>query len=1235
MDALRDEQFDELGLETPFSGSLTGETDREGPLNFGEETFVTLPSSELQSASSLESAISEAESEAAQSSEAEWLEAEWLETPSAAAAESLESYCERLGRQWSERRKGDPSPEALRAWLMEDHEATQLGAQQRWKKLSGSADFASRVTRAWMISREEQMHFQTDPGAGVKPLGPFNPPAAKVELIAEGLIEGSDKAPVAPLTARFARQLKRTFPGVQMSNYRGHGGGPFLNRGYSLDLFLEGRDERGFYKPEQVKKLLRAVSSAARSVGAGWRCLYNDFQVADAINREFGHRHVLFIGAVSRDRSKRVTGLNWHGPNPLILHVHLDLAPVAGAELGESEHSDVGEAEVHLCAACEKGRADGFAFHDQAVLEEVRDPFESRGEALEQRGEEPHAEAFEQESKELAEAGLSPAERRALEITSTLETGKAGGFYGLSGNFDGQGLSFGLVNWTIGTGSLQPLLRDFAHEEPSRWKAVFGRDADRFEALIARKGREAEREQLRFAVEEMNEKALVRGHVRWAIREPWRTYFKRLSEEPAFRQIQLRYVRNLLGRAAYFCRLFALKSERAFAFMFDAVSSHGKWWLTRKFPGGAQKRRLLLEERLRPFGGIGHGPEREVLLIIADVLAETSAPRWADNVRSRKRWFVTGEHRRARELAGLEPSADRPWTLSAGTIVHEEGEELAWLDFEGGPQMEEFSSEYHEGEAPWPGEAENWAAEAESQFESEGGFGSETAFGSEAALGELGFESGFGSESLEQGEEEWRPSEAMVEALLAAPQSESLDYEESEAPAQACRDYPDSYRKLIRRRNTPGEVLNRTQGNPSTDLTLQFSDYDVNAYLAGEKAKHAANVGTITDFIRRRLAQGSSVDVTITGSASHTGTREYNQELSDKRADCMARMIRASLTSSELARIRFDTHGEGFDKSKCEGSQCELPGYRSVLVSVHAPNRPPTPIKPEPPGFDKFSIRCCSFHSKKIEEVALDALLRKLPEGMPRWAAEKIEPILRKRGAEVLSKLLKRLPKLAQLSGDVKKLLKFLPVEITRQTAVFQIRERRDVPNPEQITLCYSGWGGRLALPLPGKLDDALDELLPPLPKFAPRVMVEAREQLKRLMKDELKNLLPGRVASLLGKLDSNTPGPWKPFELNRRQRLAVFLGRAEIFIDIISDIQEPGQITLGFDSRPWTMPDKQQRTILRCQRGCAESVIQLQIAGGGFDLLSVNVGDLESKGCACTTEAQSEAFEPEAFEFA
>ena len=78
---------------------------------------------------------------------------------------------------------------------------------------------------------------------------------------------------------------------------------------------------------------------------------------------------------------------------------------------------------------------------------------------------------IELEEEVLESSGLTPAELKAVQITSTFETGKRGGFYGLSGNFDGYGISFGLVNWKIGTGSLQPLLRDFAAGEPARWKA--------------------------------------------------------------------------------------------------------------------------------------------------------------------------------------------------------------------------------------------------------------------------------------------------------------------------------------------------------------------------------------------------------------------------------------------------------------------------------------------------------------------------------------------------------------------------------------------------------------------------------------------------------------------------------------------------------------------------------------------------------------------------------------------
>jgi LAS superfamily LD-carboxypeptidase LdcB len=280
-----------------------------------------------------------------------------------------------------------------------------------------------------------------------------------------------------------------------------------------------------------------------------------------------------------------------------------------------------------------------------------------------------------EEEAALAGSGLTPTEQKAVETTSLFETGKRGGFYGLSGNFDGQGLSFGLVNWTIGTGSLQPLLRDFAKENPGRWVQVFGADASAFLQLIARTGKQAEKDQHRFAIEQMNTLSVgKRGKRTWTVRQPWVGYFKRLSEDTAFRKIQVRYVRHLLASAADYCRRYRLTSELAFCFMFDTVSSHGKWWPKKK------QRGLLVEQARRTLAarfGEGRVPEGELLLAIADVLATTSAQRWADNVRRRKRWFVTGQHPRGRELDGLKPSADVRWTTSSTTSPAGESEDFS------------------------------------------------------------------------------------------------------------------------------------------------------------------------------------------------------------------------------------------------------------------------------------------------------------------------------------------------------------------------------------------------------------------------------------------------------------------------------------------------------------------------------------------------------------------------------
>ena len=300
--------FDELGLEVPFAENLDAEEtlDLKTALReFGETPFAAY--------------------------EAEATNDEWLEDDQEAGEpEGLGEFAERLGKEWSRRKGGQPSPEAIRDGLLKDYQDTLDGARRRWKDKFGSGRLAAKtITQAWMISRQEQMRFKTASASNLKPLRNFTPPSQSVALVADPLIHDSTKAPVAPIMVQFVKELRRRFGGsLSVSNYRGHGGGKFRDRGYSLDLFLKGRDQRGFYLHQTAKTLLRAVNEAARAVQAQWRVIYNDFGVADAINQETGQMNVIFAGTVRRDKNKRVTGLNWHGPSPLILHFHLDLAPL-------------------------------------------------------------------------------------------------------------------------------------------------------------------------------------------------------------------------------------------------------------------------------------------------------------------------------------------------------------------------------------------------------------------------------------------------------------------------------------------------------------------------------------------------------------------------------------------------------------------------------------------------------------------------------------------------------------------------------------------------------------------------------------------------------------------------------------------------------------------------------------------------------------------------------------------
>ncbi len=282
---------------------------------------------------------------------------------------------------------------------------------------------------------------------------------------------------------------------------------------------------------------------------------------------------------------------------------------------------------------------------------------------------------------------LSPSELKAVRITSTFETGRAGGFGGLTGNFDGQGLSFGLLNFTIKAGSLIPLLQEFINKYPARYSSAFGKDAARFKEMVfttkpdpknpKRRIRDVER-QMAF-VNQMN--AIPKKAKGNRIIEPWKTYFGRLENDPEFQKIQVKAVRGALDRARYWYNYFDFKTERGFAFMFDLVSSAGGAWLNAaKFKGKRREllRKMLADKKTRL--GRGTLTELEKMEVIANMIADVSLEEWREKARVRKLWFVRGSgkvHGRFFDIKKDFGVTDDPPVFGAGASPRPSASELA------------------------------------------------------------------------------------------------------------------------------------------------------------------------------------------------------------------------------------------------------------------------------------------------------------------------------------------------------------------------------------------------------------------------------------------------------------------------------------------------------------------------------------------------------------------------------
>lgn len=197
-------------------------------------------------------------------------------------------------------------------------------------------------------------------------------------------------------------------------------------------------------------------------------------------------------------------------------------------------------------------------------------------------------------------------------------------FAGLSGDFDGMGISFGALQWNFGQGSLQPLLQEMDKNHPDVLQEIFDNHYSEFQALL----KETKEEQVRWAKSIQDKK--------FRLVEPWRGLFKTLGRTQEYQDIQSKAAEKLFESAVKLCKEFGVSSERAVALMFDIKVQNGSINSTVQ---------SQIERDFKKLQLTGDAMKDEVarLRIIANCRAEAANSRWIEDVRTRKLTIANGE----------------------------------------------------------------------------------------------------------------------------------------------------------------------------------------------------------------------------------------------------------------------------------------------------------------------------------------------------------------------------------------------------------------------------------------------------------------------------------------------------------------------------------------------------------------------------------------------------------------
>lgn len=220
----------------------------------------------------------------------------------------------------------------------------------------------------------------------------------------------------------------------------------------------------------------------------------------------------------------------------------------------------------------------------------------------------------------------APVDQRAVALSGSFETGAGapGCFSSLAGNFDGQGMSFGALQFNLGSGTLQPILQGLLDDHPEVMETAFHVNLPALAAALAG-GRAAT---LAFA-------ASIQDPVRHTIEEPWRGMFAALGRTPECQGAQTRAAASYESQARALAATYGLWSERGYALMFDIAVQNGDI-------GDAVRSEILDDFAALPAGMAEEDREVAKMRSVANRRAEAARAAFVEDVRRRKLCIANG-----------------------------------------------------------------------------------------------------------------------------------------------------------------------------------------------------------------------------------------------------------------------------------------------------------------------------------------------------------------------------------------------------------------------------------------------------------------------------------------------------------------------------------------------------------------------------------------------------------------